>query len=58
MTEVERFSRAFSEWLRRYEQEPERFAKEWPTSGEYGPEAAAFFVKLLAETAEAGHGHG
>jgi len=45
------FAAAFTEWLRRYEKEPDRFAAEYGKPEEYGPGCAAYFVKLLDELA-------
>lgn len=54
---------AFNEWMRRYTEEPETFAHEWETVGEflgdqaagrepsYGAWCAAFLTKLMAEGA-------
>jgi hypothetical protein len=47
---VEALGDAFAEWLRRYHEEPERFADEYPDDEEdYGTGCAAYFVKLLGE---------
>ncbi len=56
-------ARAFNEWMRRYTEEPERFALEWQTvmqfleedTGDnnavrYGHDQAEYFVSLLEET--------
>lgn len=46
----EELAAAFTEWLRRYHEEPERFADEYPDDEEdYGTGCAAYFVKLLGE---------
>jgi hypothetical protein len=41
------FATAFEEWLRRYEQEPEKYAKEYGDPTDYGATAARYFEKLL-----------
>jgi hypothetical protein len=54
---------AFNEWMRRYTEEPERFAREWETvmafleedtgdnnTAQYGHDQAKYFVSLLNET--------
>jgi hypothetical protein len=52
---------AFNEWMRRYTEEPDQFAREWQTVGEflrqeaagdepdYGKSCAAYLSKLMAE---------
>lgn len=54
-------ARAFNEWMRRYTDQPERYAREFQAVGKYlaevakgeeptyGDEAAAFFEQLLEE---------
>lgn len=54
---------AFNEWMRRYTEEPDQFAREWQTVSEflkqeaegvepdYGKRCAAYLSKLLAEVA-------
>lgn len=46
---------AFTEWDRRYREEPERFATEMlltaGTAEDYGSAAAPYLVKILAEQA-------
>ena len=56
-----KLAKAFNEWLRRYEQEPERFQTEYQVMKEflrdqaegrepsYGDRQAAYLEKLLAE---------
>jgi hypothetical protein len=46
------FAVAFAEWLRRYEKEPERYAAEYGKPEQYGPGAAAYFVRILNELSE------
>lgn len=45
------FAAVFTEWLRRYEREPERFGKEYGEPTEYGADCARYFLKLLDEHA-------
>lgn len=54
MTDEERFARAFTEWDRRYREEPERFMSEAQhllkeTPETYGEACAPYFIKLLEE---------
>lgn len=46
-----RFAAAFSEWQRRYRDDPGGFTKEWAAmpAQDYGAQAAAYFLKLLRE---------
>jgi hypothetical protein len=47
---IEDFIKAFTEWDRRYREEPEQFSEEWHElfdAETYGEQAAAYFVKLL-----------
>ena len=47
-------TRAFTEWERRWREEPDRFQEDSErlagTSGEYGEGAAAYFFEILGET--------
>ena len=43
----EQVAAVFTEWMYRYEEEPETFAEEYGPAAEYGPGAAAYFVKLV-----------
>lgn len=52
---LNRFARAFTEWDRRYREEPERFALEATrllrgTPESYGEECAPYFAQILEET--------
>lgn len=47
---LEAFIRAFAEWMRRYNEEPGRFAAEFGDPDSYGEGAARYFVRLLEET--------
>jgi len=47
-TTVEDVAKAFTEWARRYEDDPEGFAA-IGEAGEYGPSAAAYLLGLLFE---------
>lgn len=48
---------AFTEWERRYREDPDQFSKDWHDASvpeaTYGEAAADFLTKLLDETAEA-----
>jgi hypothetical protein len=43
------FAVGFEEWLRRYNADPEGFAKEYGEPAEYGTGCAEYFTKLLDE---------
>ncbi|CVK18495.1 hypothetical protein [Sporomusa sphaeroides] len=45
----EQMAAVFTEWMRRYEENPESFAAEYGEPAEYGPAAAEYFCKLLKE---------
>ncbi|HYF47906.1 MAG TPA: hypothetical protein VEJ63_00755 [Planctomycetota bacterium] len=45
----EKLAAAFEEWVRRINQEPEKFAKEYGEPKAYGVGAADYLLKLLAE---------
>lgn len=42
-------ARAFNEWLRRFEANPEEFAEVYSTDGSYGDNCAAYLISLLDE---------
>jgi hypothetical protein len=42
----------FEEWLRRYNEEPERFTEEYGEPEGYGVGCADYFLRLHAELAE------
>lgn len=60
---VSKIADAFNEWMRRYTEEPDQFAREWQTVGEfllqeaagvepdYGKSCATYLSKLMAEVA-------
>jgi hypothetical protein len=45
----EQLAAVFSEWLRRYEADPEAFAEEYGEPEEYGEGVADYFVRLHTE---------
>jgi hypothetical protein len=47
----EKHARAFAEWMRRYQHEPEQFKADWASmeADDYGTQCAKYFEKLLAE---------
>lgn len=46
-------ARLFTEWMRRYQAEPEKFAADWLAGhpGDYGDKAASYLLQLRAEMA-------
>jgi hypothetical protein len=42
---------AFTEWLRRYEKEPARFAAEYGEAVSYGESCADYLVRMIKEAA-------
>lgn len=61
-----KMAQAFNEWMRRFTDEPERFAREFQTCGEflaqeangeeptYGAKCEAYLTELMAERSAAG----
>jgi hypothetical protein len=45
----EEIAAAFTEWERRYQDDPESFAPENGTPQDYGQVCAPFFIQILAE---------
>jgi hypothetical protein len=50
-TDTQGYAAAFTEWMRRYQEDPQAFAVEFASvaPGDYGEQAAAYFAKLLRE---------
>lgn len=46
-TTSEQLGDAFAEWLRRYNEEPDRFTEEFGEPAEYGEGCAEYLIKLL-----------
>lgn len=47
-------AKVFTEWMRRYQADPDAFAREFDAADAYGPAAAAYFVRVLVELARSG----
>lgn len=45
----DRLATLFEEWLRRYDEEPERFTEEYGEPEEYGAGCAAYLIRLNDE---------